>query len=98
MCTIRVIGVGACADLRQERYRESAFFAAKVARLLTIVVVMFCIVPALATIVPGLTTSVPPASAATGGATASGYWLVASDGRVFTYGDALLRLHRCDQP
>ena len=61
----------------------------EVARLLTIAVVMCCIVPALATIVPGLTTSLAPASAATGGsATASGYWLVASDGGVFTYGDA----------
>jgi len=60
-----------------------------VARLLTIAVVMFCIVPGLATIVAGLTTALPPASAATGGsATAPGYWLVASDGGVFTYGDA----------
>ena len=60
-----------------------------VVRLLTVGVVMCCIAPVLATIVAGVTTVPPAASAATGGSSpASGYWLVASDGGVFNYGDA----------
>ncbi len=51
--------------------------------------VVCCIAPLLATIVADVTTADPLASAATGGSTSSsGYWLVASDGGVFTYGSA----------
>ncbi len=58
-------------------------------RVLTIAVVLSCFVPVLAAIVAGVTTALPHASAATGGSrSASGYWLVASDGGVFAYGDA----------
>jgi hypothetical protein len=61
----------------------------RVARILTIAVVVCCIAPILTMIVAGVTTAVPIASAATGGSTyASGYWLVASDGGVFTFGNA----------
>ena len=52
------------------------------ARALTRVVVLSCMVLALAT-------GPPHASADTGGSrSASGYWLVGSDGGIFTYGDA----------
>ena len=48
--------------------------------VLAIVVGMSCVIPVL---VP------PPTSAATGGSdSTSGYWLVASDGGIFAYGDA----------
>ncbi len=57
------------------------------ARILTIVALT--IVVGLTYIVPALTTAPPHASANTGGSsTVSGYWLVASDGGIFTYGDA----------
>jgi Glycosyl hydrolases family 16 len=60
-----------------------------VTRVLTIAVVLSCTLPLLTTIIPGLTTALPSASAAVGGSrSASGYWLVASDGGVFNYGDA----------
>jgi hypothetical protein len=61
----------------------------RVARVLTIAVVMSCIVPVLGTVVASVTAAVPLAAAATGGSTSvSGYWLVASDGGVFNYGTA----------
>jgi len=56
---------------------------------MTMAVVLSCTVSVLATIIPGVTTAPPSASAAVGGSrSASGYWLVASDGGVFNYGDA----------
>ncbi len=59
------------------------------ARVLTIAVVVSCFVSVLATILPGVT-GAPSGAAATvsGSRSASGYWLVASDGGVFNYGDA----------
>ncbi len=58
-------------------------------RVLIIAVVLSCTFPLLAAIIPGVTTALPSASAAVGGSrSASGYWLVASDGGVFNYGDA----------
>ena len=57
--------------------------------MLTIAVVLSCTFPLLTAIIPGVTTALPSASAAVGGSrSASGYWLVASDGGVFDYGDA----------
>jgi beta-glucanase (GH16 family) len=61
----------------------------RLARVLTIAVVVSCVVSVLATILPGVATAPSGASAAAGGPrSASGYWLVASDGGVFDYGDA----------
>ncbi len=61
---------------------EARYLGFRSAAVLTIVAALFCMLPVLAT-------ALSPASAAPGGSrSASGYWLVASDGGIFAFGDA----------